>query len=84
MRRKHEGIRYPCDQCEYSAGAINDLNRHKGVKHEVIRIPCDQCEYSAGQLAHLKRHKKLSMKVLNSHSEQLVNNVIILGVHRFQ
>ena len=44
---KHEGIRYPCDQCDYAASMAKDLKRHKESKHEGIRYPCDQCDYAA-------------------------------------
>ena len=34
---KHEGIRYPCDQCEFAATRISLLKRHKEAKHEGIQ-----------------------------------------------
>ena len=30
---KHEGIRYPCDQCEYTATQNGNLKSHKKEKH---------------------------------------------------
>ena len=55
---KHEGIRYPCDQCDYSFTAVSILNKHKKSKHKGIRYLCDQCEYTASDLGNLKRHKR--------------------------
>ena len=54
---KHEGIRYPCDQCDFSAKTPISLKRHKESIHEGIRYPCDQCEYTATQNGSLKSHK---------------------------
>ena len=42
--RKHEGIRYPCDQCDYTATQASHLNRHKESKHEGKNYSCDQCD----------------------------------------
>ena len=30
----HEGVRYPCKQCEYAATQAGDLKRHVESKHE--------------------------------------------------
>ena len=58
QKAKHEGIGYPCDQCEHIATEIFLLKRHKEVKHEGISYPCDQCAYCATRMGDLKRHKK--------------------------
>ena len=55
---KHEGIRYPCDQCEYSATQISNLKIHKKTKHGGIRYPCDQCDLVCASKQTLKRHKE--------------------------
>ena len=34
---KHDGIRYPCDQCEYAATTSSSLRRHKESKYRGIR-----------------------------------------------
>ena len=72
----HEGVRYPCDLCEYVAGTLFDLKQHKEIRHGGIRYLCDQCEYSASTIAQFKQHTKFSMRVLYTH----VNNVNILMV----
>ena len=55
---KHEGIRYPCDKCEYEATKQDQLKRHKQNKHEGFRYPSDQCEYIASTQSFLISHKK--------------------------
>ena len=56
---KHEGIRYPCDQCEYSASQKGQLKSHKEAKHLGIRYPCDQCEYTTAYAVELRKHKEV-------------------------
>ena len=55
---KHDGIRYPCDQCEYTARYISHLKQHVLAKHVGFKYPCDQCEYAATLPSDLKRHKE--------------------------
>ena len=43
----HEGLRFPCDKCEYTASCNGNLRKHIESKHEGVRYPCDKCEYSA-------------------------------------
>ena len=57
-KSKHDGVRYPCDKCEYSATTLSDLKRHKKSKHDRVRYPCDQCEHAATQISDLNKHKK--------------------------
>jgi len=33
MEAIHEGVRYPCDLCEYAASFLEGLKRHKKSKH---------------------------------------------------
>ena len=44
---KHDGVRYPCDQCDYAATDPSNLNKHQQSKQRGVRYPCDQCDYSA-------------------------------------
>ena len=46
-KSKHEGIRYPCDMCDFAGSTSSNLKVHKEAKHEGIRNPCDICEYAA-------------------------------------
>ena len=38
---KHEGMRYPFDDCEYVATLVSHLKQHEESKHEGVRYPCD-------------------------------------------
>ena len=55
-KSKHEGVRYPCDQCNYAANQLAHLKKHKENIHEGIRYPCTQCTYLATTQAYLKQH----------------------------
>ena len=44
QKSKHEGVRYPCVQCEYTVAKLSSLQRHKQSYHEVMKSPCDQNE----------------------------------------
>ena len=55
---KHEGIKYPCNQCDYQATQQRLLQTHIQSVHEGIKYPCNQCDHQATQKSDLKRHKK--------------------------
>ena len=57
-KRKLEGVRYPCNKCEYSATKRNHLTEHIKNKHEGVRYPCDKCEYAATRATNLRIHIK--------------------------
>ena len=67
----HEGIRYPCDLCEYVATDQSNLKKHKDSIHEGIRYFCEQCDYAATQRASLKRHKSRQHKTLRKKNSNL-------------
>ena len=50
-------VRFPCNQCGFSATTGFNLKRHIESQHEGIRYPCDQCDYKATQPLLLKKHK---------------------------
>ena len=37
LRRKHEGIKYPCNRCDFQATLQQNLMTHKRSKHEGIK-----------------------------------------------
>ena len=51
---KHEGIRYPCDECEYITAYAAELKRHKKSKH-------DNREYTAMQTGNIEVHHQKVM-----------------------
>ena len=55
-KSKHEGIKYPCDQCEYVATRHYNLKQLKQFKHEIIRYPYYQCEYFVVAVGRLNMH----------------------------
>ena len=68
---KHDGIKYPCDLCEFIADCLKYLKKHKKNAHEGSRhYPCDQCEYVANQLGSLKKHKKTTHDGIRYSCEQ--------------
>ena len=58
VRSVKNGVRYPCDQCDYKATLVISLKRHIESEHDGIKYPCNQCEYKATQKPDLKRHIK--------------------------
>ena len=44
---KHEGFRYPFDQCVNTYSTVSYVKNHTRSRHEGIRYPCDQCEFAA-------------------------------------
>ena len=45
MKSKHEGIKYPCQQCDYQATDPSALRKHTKGKHEGTKYPCQQYDY---------------------------------------
>ena len=62
----HEGVRYPCEQCDIKLLNFQlDLRRHKVTVHEGIKYPCNQCDVKLfSSKDGLKNTKPLYMKVL--------------------
>ena len=50
------GVRYSCNQCEYSATRENNLKKHMHSMHEGVRYHCYQCELSASRPEYLEKH----------------------------
>ena len=57
-RLKHDGVKFPCKQCEYQAKQLSDLTTHVKAKHEGVRYPCQQCDYKASTTSNLARHNR--------------------------
>ena len=49
----HEGVKYPCRQCDYKATSKGNLTQHKRVVHEGVKYPCRQCDHKATSKGHL-------------------------------
>ena len=40
----HEGVKYPCNQCDYQATQQGNLLQHIQSKHEGVKYACNQCD----------------------------------------
>ena len=56
MKSEHEGVKYPCDQCDYKATWKHSLKRHFKSKHVGVKHACDQCDHKATQRSDLFIH----------------------------
>ena len=54
----HEGIRYSCDECDWSTIRSDRLKVHIENKHLGIRHFCSQCGFLASTKKYLDRHMK--------------------------
>ena len=63
----NSGIRYECNQCDYTASQQSNLKVHKQSIHEGIRHECSQCNYLATTKGHLRSHQK------RIHSSTMIN-----------
>ena len=51
----HEGVRYPCDQCDFQARRKSSLTEHI-LKHEGVKYSCDQCDSQFTDKSSLPKH----------------------------
>ena len=58
VKSVHEGVKFPCQQCEYKAATRGSLLKHVKSVHEGVKFPCKQYEYKATQKGHLLTHIK--------------------------
>ena len=56
IKSKHEGVKYPCKQCDYKATRRCHLSTHIASKHNGVKYPCDQCDYKASNQSNLASH----------------------------
>ena len=54
----NEGVKFPCDQCDYKATNKGHLKSHVLSIHQGIRFPCDQCDFKATRKDILSKHIK--------------------------
>ena len=62
QKKKHEGVRYPCDSCDYKATKKSNLKQHKENIYKGVRYACDSCDYNATTTDNLKKHKDFMHK----------------------
>jgi hypothetical protein len=51
----HEGLRFNCDACPFSATRGDKLQLHKDAVHRGVRFACHLCPYAAGRKAGLEK-----------------------------
>ena len=56
IRAKHEGIKYPCNFCDFKAAEKCQVKRHEESIHEGIRYSCNQCKFQATRAETIKNH----------------------------
>ena len=61
-RNKHDAIRFPCDQCDYSTTKevylqVHKDKLHRGIVHRIINR-CGHCEFSATTPEEISLHEK--------------------------
>ena len=56
IKSRHEGVKFPCDQCDYKATQKRILLTHIKSIHEGIKFPCDRCDYKATTKGNLLTH----------------------------
>ena len=69
----HEGIDYPCDQCDHKATRKKNLKRHKIYIHESIEYKCDLCD---------KFIKRSNLKKHNMSVHEGMNRTHKISTHR--
>ena len=58
IKAKLQGIKYPCNACDYQGNRKEQLQRHIRTKHEGVKYPCNQCDYQAATKYFLLKHIK--------------------------
>ena len=59
QQSEHEGIRFPCTQCDYVGKQHIYRRRHIENEHENVTIVCKKCGFKAIGRKGLKRHQRV-------------------------
>ena len=57
-KSKHQGVKFPCPQCDHKATQKGSLLTHIKSVHEGVKYPCKKCDFKATQKGNLLRHIK--------------------------
>ena len=55
---KHEGVRWPCEHCEYQLTDKSALQKHMKKFHEDVRFNCSLCDFDSAYPSGLTKHMK--------------------------
>ena len=58
LKSGHEGVKYPCNQCNYKATLKDSLQKHIKAIHDGVKYPCVKCSYKASLQSDLLKHHK--------------------------
>ena len=58
-RSKHQGIKYPCNQCDYWSTQKSSLKTHILAKHSDTVLKCEHCSYQTKWRTNFNTHKKV-------------------------
>ena len=56
--RVHEGVKYPCDQCEYQTSYPANLKAHREGIHQKMMIKCQLCDFQTKWRPEFYNHRK--------------------------
>ena len=54
----HQGVRYPCNNCDYKATTRGSLKKHCMRSHDGIKYFCDKCDHISNSQSYLRRHQR--------------------------
>ena len=63
----HEGVKFPCNECDYKATKKVNLISHIKSVHQGIKYPCDECDYKATKTENLMSHKRSIHEKIKHH-----------------
>ena len=79
-RAEHEGVRYPCNKCNYQAKQMRYLKCHMEGKHSDNRLRCsDYCNFQTKWRKSLRRHRKNCMSRLAGERRVSSSSLLRLG-----
>ena len=55
-KSKHEGVVFPCPECDVILSRETHLNKHRDAVHKGLKFQCPHCDYKATQKGNLNRH----------------------------
>ena len=63
----HEGVKFPCNQCDYKATQKGNLMTHIKSRHQGVIFPCNLCDYKATQKSNLMTHITFRHQFIDSY-----------------
>jgi len=66
----HEGVKYPCNQCDLKFTQHDNLKTHEMSVHRNVKYPCNQRDSKFSQQGNLKIHKMAVVAANKTSSSQ--------------